>query len=89
MRFLTFLSVVIAAFASLFYFLDGHLEKFYIFSPAELHELSLKAIELHGNDTTLVVKHIVESLNAKHPAHVNLEQEWLFNNAGGAMGASK
>lgn len=87
MRTLTFLGVIVAALSSLFYFLDGHLENFYIFNPSELHELSIKAIELHGNDTTSVVKHIVENLSAKHPAHVNLDEEWVFNNAGGAMGA--
>ncbi|KAF2800111.1 C-8 sterol isomerase [Melanomma pulvis-pyrius CBS 109.77] len=87
MRVLSFIGIVIALFSSLCYFLDSRLDKFYIFDPSQLHELSLKAIELHGNDTTSVVKHIVADLSGKHPGHVNVEQEWIFNNAGGAMGA--
>ncbi|KAF2121461.1 C-8 sterol isomerase [Lophiotrema nucula] len=87
MRTLTTLGLLIAAFSSLFYFLDSHLEKFYIFEPAHLHALSKKAIALYGNDTTAVVNHIVSDLHANYPAHVNLDEEWMFNNAGGAMGA--
>ncbi|CAI4210426.1 unnamed protein product [Parascedosporium putredinis] len=34
-----------------------------------------------------IVDFIVTELSEKHPKHVNLEQEWIFNNAGGAMGA--
>ncbi|KAF2188182.1 C-8 sterol isomerase [Zopfia rhizophila CBS 207.26] len=70
MRTLTFLGVIVGLFSSLFYFLDSHLEKFYILEPTQLHELSKNAIAEHGNDTAAVVKYI-----------------WIFNNAGGAMGA--
>lgn len=87
MRALTIFGVIIAAFSTLFYFLDSHLEKFYIFEPNHLHELALKAIDKHGNDTASVVKHILDDLSAKWPMHVNLDEEWVFNNAGGAMGA--
>jgi len=83
MRTVTLLAVLAAAFSSLFYVLDSHLEKFYIFDPTELHKLAGKAIELHGNDTTSVVKYIVADLHAKQPAHINLDEEWVFNNAGG------
>ncbi|KAH7398160.1 C-8 sterol isomerase [Pyrenochaeta sp. MPI-SDFR-AT-0127] len=87
MHFLTILSVVFGALASLMYILESHLEKFYIFTPSELHSLSLEAIEKYGNDTTSVVAHIVSSLDHAHAPHVNLDEEWIFNNAGGAMGA--
>jgi C-8 sterol isomerase len=64
------------------------LEWFYIFSPLQLHDLSLRAISAHGNDTAGVVAFIAGELNEKFPGgYVNLEQEWIFNNAGGAMGA--
>ncbi|KAF2658791.1 C-8 sterol isomerase [Lophiostoma macrostomum CBS 122681] len=86
MRALSIVGILLALISS-FYFLDSHLEKFYIFEPSHLHELSLAAIEKHGNDTANVVKHIVDDLSAKLPVHVNLDQEWIFNNAGGAMGA--
>lgn len=87
-RFLTILSLVLAAFSALFYTLDGHLEKFYIFSPEGLNELSQRAIGAHGNDTAGVVNYIVSELSEKLPGgYVNLDEEWIFNNAGGAMGA--
>ncbi|KAJ4301420.1 C-8 sterol isomerase [Kalmusia sp. IMI 367209] len=87
MRLLTSIGVVVAALSSLMYMLDSHLPKFYIFDPAELHTLSQSAIAAHGNDTRAVVDHIVSHLSATHPNHVNLHEEWVFNNAGGCMGA--
>lgn len=87
MRFLTLIGVVVGALASLMYMLESHLDKFYIFTPAELHALSLEAIAKHGNDTTSVVEHIVSSLSVSHASYINLDEEWVFNNAGGAMGA--
>jgi C-8 sterol isomerase len=87
MRFLSFVGIVLAALSAMYYFLDSHLEKFYIFNTDQLHSLVLSAIDKHGNDTANVLKYIVEDLNAKVPQHLNLDEEWVFNNAGGAMGA--
>jgi C-8 sterol isomerase len=85
---LTVLAIVVAALSAVFYFLDSHLDWFYIFTPAELHELALRAIKSHGNDTKAVVDFIVGELSVKLPGgFVNLDEEWIFNNAGGAMGA--
>jgi C-8 sterol isomerase len=81
------LAVVIGAISSLMYFLESHLEKFYIFTPSELQSLTQDALKTHGNDTSSVVEYIVSHLSATHPKHVNLDEEWIFNNAGGAMGA--
>ncbi|KAF2724884.1 sigma receptor and C-8 sterol isomerase [Polychaeton citri CBS 116435] len=67
--------------------LEANLEKFYIFNPEQLHTLSLNAIEKHGNDTRAVVANIVDELKETAAApHLNLHEEWIFNNAGGAMG---
>jgi C-8 sterol isomerase len=87
MRVLTTLALVLGAITTLMYTLESHLPKFYIFTPSELHSLSLSAIAKHGNDTASVVSHIVSTLSATHGRHVNLDEEWIFNNAGGAMGA--
>lgn len=85
---LTFLAVVVALLSAVFYFLDSHLDWFYILSPPELHDLSQRAIAAHGNDTASVVTFITSELQNKLPGgYINLEQEWIFNNAGGAMGA--
>jgi C-8 sterol isomerase len=78
MRLLTLLGVLIGGLASLMYMLEAHLDKFYVFTPAELHALSLEAIEKHGNDTASVAAHIVSSLSHSHPKYVNLDEEWVF-----------
>lgn len=67
----------------------SYLDSLYIFDPKQLHDLSLKAIDQHGNDTRAIVDSIVSDLSAdpKLANHVNLQEEWIFNNAGGAMGA--
>lgn len=68
--------------------LESRLESFYIFKPEHLHDLSQRAIAAHGNDTRAVVNYIVGELNEKETSvHLNLDEEWVFNNAGGAMGA--
>lgn len=87
MRFLSILGLVLAALSSMYYILDSQLSKFYIFTPEELHHLSKEAIAAHGNDTSSVVEFIVHHLMFKHNAHINTDEEWIFNNAGGAMGA--
>lgn len=85
---LTVVAVIIAILSALFYFLDSHLEWFYILNPSDLHDLSLRAISAHRNDTRAVVGFIVGELSEKLPGgYVNLDEEWIFNNAGGAMGA--
>jgi len=84
----TTLFLLLAAFSALFYTLDSHLEKFYIFSPEQLRDVSQRAIGVHGNDTGAVVSYIVGELSEKLPGgYINLDEEWIFNNAGGAMGA--
>jgi C-8 sterol isomerase len=85
---LTVVAILIALLSALFYYLDSHLEWFYILDPSDLHDLSLRAISAHGNDTRAVVGFIVSELSEKLPGgYVNLDEEWIFNNAGGAMGA--
>lgn len=69
--------------------LEQNLENYYIFSPPQLKEISQAALAQHGNNTEAVVSHIVVSLNEIESVkpYINLEEEWVFNNAGGAMGA--
>ncbi|KAH8700524.1 putative C-8 sterol isomerase (Erg-1) [Talaromyces proteolyticus] len=85
---LTILALVLAAFTALFFYLDQHLDWFYVFDTDHLHDLSKRAIATHGNDTRAVVGYIVGELDQKLGGkHLNLDEEWVFNNAGGAMGA--
>jgi len=83
----TIFAVVFALLTVLYRFLDSHLDWFYILNPTDLHDLSLRAIGAHGNDTIAVVAYITKELSDKFPGgYINLDQEWIFNNAGGAMG---
>jgi C-8 sterol isomerase len=85
---LALFALVITTFATLFYYLDQRLEVFYIFEPTHLHDVSQRAIATHGNDTRAVVNYIVSELDETlEGKHLNLDEEWVFNNAGGAMGA--
>lgn len=87
-RNLVIIGFVLIALSALYSFLNSHLDWFYILSPPELHDLSIRAIAAHGNDTRSVVNFITAELQEKLPGgYINLDQEWIFNNAGGAMGA--
>ncbi len=81
------LNIAVVAVALLIYLLELNLESFYIFSPPALHELAQRAISVHGNNTRGIVSYIVEDLYVKLGSSINLDEEWIFNNAGGAMGA--
>lgn len=82
------IAILIALFSAIVYFMEQNLQSFYVFDTKQLHDLSQRAIANHGNDTRAVVAQIVGELS-QGPAgeYVNLNEEWVFNNAGGAMGA--
>ncbi|GAB7354809.1 hypothetical protein MBLNU459_g5199t1 [Dothideomycetes sp. NU459] len=85
---LSLIAVLFALLSSVIYFLNSNLESFYVFSPSQLHDVSKRAIAAHGNDTSAIVAQIVGELSQSSAAdYVNLDEEWIFNNAGGAMGA--
>ncbi|KAJ4410857.1 C-8 sterol isomerase [Didymella pomorum] len=86
-RFLLILGAILGLLTSAMYMVEPYLEQLYIFTPSELHALQTAALSAHGNDTTAVVNFIVSDIAKNHPAHINLDEEWIFNNAGGAMGA--
>ena len=80
-------AILLALLSAFFYYLDSHLEQFYIFTPQELHGLSKRAVDAHGDDTRAVVDYILDDLR-KSPAakYINWDEKYIFNNAGGAMG---
>ena len=86
-RLLAVLAVLTALLSSVVWMVEQNLDSFYIFQPDQLHDLAKRGIAAHGGDTGAIVKYIVDELAEKSPAHVNLDEEWVFNNAGGAMGA--
>ncbi|TWU73801.1 C-8 sterol isomerase [Metarhizium rileyi] len=86
-RLLGILALLTALLSAIVYLVEQNLEKFYIFDLDELHDVSKRGLAKHGDDTRAVVKYIVDDLHKTHGVHINLEEEWVFNNAGGAMGA--
>ncbi|WPH01996.1 ERG2 and sigma1 receptor-like protein [Acrodontium crateriforme] len=71
------------------YQLDSRLEQFYVFNLPQLKEISSAAIAQHGNNTQAIADSIVSALRAddKIAPYLSVKEEWVFNNAGGAMGA--
>jgi C-8 sterol isomerase len=86
---LKFMAILLGILTPLFYVLDRNLDSFYIFQPDQLHDLAKRGIAAHGDDTRAIVKYIVDELSSQvgTKSHINLDEEWVFNNAGGAMGA--
>jgi len=73
----------------------GHLgqERWYVLDPPFLHELARDAIAASPGNTEGMIQHIVTNLTSTFPQLSNQialntdSSEWVFNNAGGAMGA--
>lgn len=85
-RLLGVLALLTALLSTVVYYIEQNMESFSVFDLDHLRDVSSRAVEKHGEDTRSVVEYIVAELNERHPGHVNLEEDWMFNNAGGAMG---
>jgi C-8 sterol isomerase len=59
----------------------------YIFDPDELHQVAKLGVGKSNKQEMFRV--VGEELRRRHPKHINLEGDWIFNNAGGAMGQMK
>ncbi|KAI4522180.1 ERG2 and sigma1 receptor-like protein [Schizophyllum commune Loenen D] len=88
--------LVIAYFALAFFWqvgkvLDGIKDRWYVFDPESLHQVSQAAVATHPGDMPAIVDYIYANLSATYaPSQIRLNpnsSEWMFNNAGGAMGA--
>ncbi len=86
---LKFFAILLGVLTPLFYVLEQNLESFYVFEVDHLRDLAKRGVEAHPNDTRAIVQYIVDELSQKTTTknHINLDEEWIFNNAGGAMGA--
>lgn len=91
---LAILAVFFALFGTIIKLLDNRLRHFYIFDQAQLHDISRAAIAKHGNATDLIFDEIVSKLGQDPKIGPTLNKnsfrdpnEWVFNNAGGAMGS--
>ena len=76
---------------SLYQLADKNLHKGYIFDPAKLQELSQQSIDKFGGTNanhTLLFQDLVERLQGEYGTqHIGglKNEDWMFNNAGGAM----
>ena len=82
------LSAVLVALAAVLYPLATM--HTYVFDRHELQAIARSAIKAH-NTSEGVIRTVIQSLQERYPGHVAPgkyeELEWLFNNAGGAMGS--
>ncbi|KAI8066305.1 ERG2/sigma1 receptor-like protein [Gilbertella persicaria] len=68
--------------------LDQVIHHCYIFDQHKLQEVAQRNIAKYGqNDTRAMIQNIALDLEKEYPGHVSLKEDWVFNNAGGAMGA--
>lgn len=85
-RLLAVLALLTALLASVVWMLEQNLDSFYVFDTDHLHDLARRSIEHHPDDMRAIVQYIVDELDEKTGGYVNRHEEWVFNNAGGAMG---
>jgi C-8 sterol isomerase len=57
----------------------------YIFDPSVLHD-AVRSTVADGGSLRDKVARLRRDLGARYPGHVRMEDEWVFNIAGGAMG---
>lgn len=91
LRGLSFLVVVAAVLVGLCFWLDN--EKFWVFDNVQLQAAAKRGIAAahkanKGNATyKQVIDAVIAEVKAKYPNYINDKRGWIFNNAGGAMGA--
>ena len=56
----------------------------YVFDPHALHEIVKPIV---GQPISDAIPALVDGLSERWPGHIETQRRWVFNNAGGAMGA--
>ncbi|KAI8390105.1 ERG2/sigma1 receptor-like protein [Blakeslea trispora] len=79
---------LLTLFIAIFIGLDQVKHHCYVFDQHKLQEVAQRNIEKYGqNDTRAMIQNIALDLEKEYPGHVSIKEEWVFNNAGGAMGS--
>ncbi|KAF5346930.1 hypothetical protein D9758_010151 [Tetrapyrgos nigripes] len=85
------ISVIFLVLVATCKWLDTIKDRWYVFEPTKLHQLAQAAIVANPENPTGMVEYIVANLTTEYPSNVVAinpnTKEWVFNNAGGAMGA--
>lgn len=82
------MTIAIVMFSIITYFMIN--PPSYVFTPEQMHDISRKAIIESGNRTEnveIIVNSVVRQLDYQFPGRLLPDPKWMFNNAGGAMGA--
>lgn len=93
-KFLLVVSALVVASVAALVYVDSIRHRFYIFDHDKIFDIASGAVKRHSNDTTAIFNEILDTLKADpktapyiNKNHFSLESEWMFNNAGGAMGS--
>ncbi|KAI9313743.1 ERG2/sigma1 receptor-like protein [Dichotomocladium elegans] len=78
---------ILSLLAALFVGFDQVKERFYLFDQNVLQAVAKRNIEKYSNDSHALITNIAADLEREYPGHIQLKEEWVFNNAGGAMGS--
>jgi len=66
--------------------LDQIKHRWYVFDQNKLQEIAKKVIE-KKHPVPELFRELAIALDKEYPGYINLQEKWIFNNAGGAMGA--
>lgn len=88
------LSALLVGFCALIAALDSIRSSFYIFDNKAIYKIASTAVANHPGNATAIFDEILDNLRADaklapyiNKNHFSVESEWMFNNAGGAMGS--
>lgn len=88
------LSALLVGFIALIAALDSIRSSFYIFDHKQIYKIASTAVAKHPGNATAIFDDILNDLRADpklapyiNKNHFSVESEWMFNNAGGAMGS--
>ncbi|SPO23467.1 C-8 sterol isomerase [Ustilago trichophora] len=88
------ISALIVGFCALVAALDSIRSNFYIFDHNKIYKIASTAVANHPGNATAIFDDILDNLRADpktapyiNKNHFSVETEWMFNNAGGAMGS--
>lgn len=86
MKISTFLFVIFAC-ITIVVVVDPLIPRFYAINPNKLQQIQREVLSRSHNRTIDCLNDLIRSLKRAYPNLLNSKSEWIFNNAGGAMGA--
>lgn len=84
-RCLHLISAIVLIVAVAFAVIDFNRDSFYVFDPDVLHKVAAEAAAMNITSEEKFHRIAVE-LHKIYPQYIDLDEEWMFNVAGGAMG---